>query len=98
MASVFQRVDDSGALLRVASTVVDGGKRVIGSVIPARDQDGQPHPVVAALNQGDHFFGQTHILGEAYIAAYEPLMDGNRVIGAIGVAVEQEKIDAAASR
>lgn len=93
--SIFQRSNEAGDLIRIATTVVgEDGQRALGSVIQAVGADGAPSPVISALNAGEHYFGQTHILGEAYIGAYEPLQDGERVIGALGIAIKQENVDA----
>jgi len=93
--SIFQRVNEAGDLVRVATTVLGAdGKRALGTTIPMVKEDGTPHPVATALKAGEYYFGQAYIQGEAYIAAYEPLLDGATVIGALGVAFKQESVKA----
>lgn len=93
--ALFQKINEAGDLIRVATSVVGAdGQRALGTMIPMVKEDGTPHPVATALKAGKHYFGQTHILGEAYITGYEPLMDGNQVIGALGVGFKQESVKA----
>ncbi|MBL7648108.1 MAG: Cache 3/Cache 2 fusion domain-containing protein [Candidatus Hydrogenedentes bacterium] len=93
--AIFQTLNEAGDLVRVATTVLGpDGKRALGTTIPMVKDDGTPHPVATALKAGQHYFGQTYIQGEAYIAGYEPLLDGTTVIGALGVAFKQESVKA----
>ena len=50
--TVFQRMNDAGDMLRIATSVQSEGRRAIGTFIAARGPDGQPNPVVDAVLKG----------------------------------------------
>jgi hypothetical protein len=86
-ASVFQRMNEQGDLMRVATTVLDGrGRRALGTYIPARAPDGGATPAVVAGLQGKPFRGHSNVLGVPFLTAFEPFTDGKgRVIGMLAV-------------
>lgn len=94
--TVFQRVDESGDMLRVATTVPTAdGARAIGTYIAAQGADGTPNPVVSALLAGESYFGTAQVVGETYVTGYGPLLDGSGdVVGAIFVGLPQTDVDA----
>ncbi len=48
-ATIFQRMNEQGDMLRVATSVTKAdGTRAIGTYIPAVEPDGKPNPVLAA--------------------------------------------------
>ena len=51
--TLFQRMNDQGDLLRIATNVIEKDRRAIGTFIPAIDPDGQPNPVAAATGPID---------------------------------------------
>ncbi|MEN6603593.1 MAG: methyl-accepting chemotaxis protein [Bryobacteraceae bacterium] len=85
--SVFQRMNEQGDMLRVASTVrTPSGGRAVGTYVPAIGPDGTPSPMVSAVLRGETFRGSTLVVDDWYVAAYEPLRDvGGKVIGLIAV-------------
>ncbi|CCH88922.1 Methyl-accepting chemotaxis sensory transducer [Modestobacter italicus] len=93
-ATVFQRMDDAGDMLRVATNVVSAtGSRAIGTYIPAVAADGTANPVLAAVLAGQTYRGTAFVVDSWYVTAYEPLFDaGGRVIGMLYVGVEQESL------
>ncbi len=94
-ATIFQRMNDAGDLLRVATNVeTHDGKRAIGTYIPAVNPDGQTNPVVAALLRGETFRGRAYVVNAWYITAYQPIWDASRqhVVGALYVGVKQENL------
>lgn len=94
-ATIFQRMNETGDMLRVATSVIDkDGYRAIGTYIPAVNPDGKPNPVVASLLRGDTFRGRAFVVDAWYITAYQPLWnrDRSRVIGALYVGVKQENL------
>jgi methyl-accepting chemotaxis protein len=93
-ATVFQRMNDEGDLLRVATTVpgAEGG-RAIGTFIPATGADGTPNGVVAAVLAGDVYHGTAQVVGQPYITAYAPLVGSDgEVLGAVFVGTPQAEV------
>lgn len=91
--TVFQRMNEEGDFLRVATTVLRDGRRATGSFIPARMADGSENPVAAALRRGEVFNGNAFVAGQWLVTAYLPLKDASgRVTGAVYVG-EQPDVD-----
>jgi hypothetical protein len=84
-STIFQRMDDQGNMLRIATTVKKAtGERAIGTFIPVVSADGKPNPVVATVLQGKTYLGRAFVVNAWFIAAYQPIADGNgRVVGMI---------------
>jgi methyl-accepting chemotaxis protein len=92
--TVFQRVDEGGDMLRVATSVTnDEGNRVIGTAIGATGADGTPNAVVASLLAGEAYYGTALVVGQPFVTAYAPLMAGEEVVGALFVGVPQSEVD-----
>ncbi|MBW6512221.1 MAG: Cache 3/Cache 2 fusion domain-containing protein [Desulfuromonadaceae bacterium] len=94
-ATIFQRMNDAGDLLRVATNVETlDGSRAIGTYIPAINPDGKPNPVITALLRGETFRGRAYVVNAWYITAYQPIWDAaqKRVVGALYVGVKQENL------
>ena len=94
MCTVFQRMNEAGDMLRVATNVQSAdGQRAIGTYIPAVGPDKEPNPVVAALLRGETYVGRAKVVNDWCITAYEPIRDEDgRVTGAIFVGVKQENV------
>jgi methyl-accepting chemotaxis protein len=92
-ATIFQRINDAGDMLWVATTLVTkDGARAIGTSIAAKGADGTANPVLSTVLAGDTFTGTANVLGRAYIASYEPLRDaGGSVIGMVFIGDPQEE-------
>lgn len=89
VSTIFVRMNDAGDMLRVATTVVSGGRRAIGTYIPARDKAGTPSPVIAKVLGGETYRGIANVVGRWHEAAYTPITDPRgRVIGMLFVGVE----------
>jgi methyl-accepting chemotaxis protein len=89
--TLFQRMNDAGDMLRVATTVIgNDGRRGIGTFIAATGADGSRNPVVAAALRGERFVGRAFVVNDWYLAAYEPIRDGNRTIGMLFVGVPEK--------
>ncbi|MBB3675671.1 methyl-accepting chemotaxis protein [Modestobacter versicolor] len=91
-ATIFQRLNAEGNMLRVATNVVSAtGSRAIGTYIPAIGANGTPSPVIAAVLAGQTYRGTAFVVDSWYVTAYQPLFDaGGQVIGMIYVGVKQE--------
>jgi len=90
--TIFQRMNPAGDLLRVCTNVKKkDGQRAIGTFIPARNPDGSPNPVVAAILAGQSYLGRAFVVDRWYITAYEPIKNASgEIIGALYTGVPQE--------
>jgi len=92
--TIFQRMNESGDMLRVCTNVQKkDGARAIGTYIARTNADGTPNAVVAAVLRGETYQGRALVVGRWYVAAYEPIVDqSNKVIGMLYVGVPQESV------
>lgn len=92
-ATVFQRMDGAGGLLRVATSVRTAeGKRAAGTFLPVTNPDGQPNAVVAAIAAGKPFAGRAKVVGEWMLTVYEPIMnEAGEPLGALFVGLPEAK-------
>ncbi len=93
VATIFQRMDEAGNLLRVATSVrTKEGQRAIGTFLPVTNPNGQPNPVVATVLKGETFHGRALVVGQWMITAYSPVKaaDG-RIIGALFVGLPERE-------
>lgn len=95
-ATVFQRMNDKGDMLRVATTIkTSEGKRAIGTYIPAVNPDGTPNPVIAAIIKGDTYHGRAFVVNAWYLTAYQPIKDSTgSLVGMLYVGVKQKNVEA----
>ncbi|GAA3797217.1 methyl-accepting chemotaxis protein [Cellulomonas soli] len=93
--TVFQRMDESGNMLRVATSVPTAdGTRAIGTYIPATGADATPNAVVTSLLAGQPYYGTASVVGAPYVTAYAPIVAGDQVVGALFVGIPQSEVDA----
>ena len=99
-ATLFQRMDDQGDMLRIATSVIGlDGKRAIGTFIPAASADGQPNPVIAAVMRGEIYVGRAFVSDAWYLATYRPITDGQgKVTGMLFVGSNETDMNAALIR
>jgi methyl-accepting chemotaxis protein len=92
--TVFQRMNVSGDMLRVATNVTKkDGTRAIGTFIPSVNPDGKANPVIAAVMRGETFTGRAYVVNNWFIAAYEPIRDaGNKIIGMLYVGIPIDSV------
>ena len=90
VSSIFQRINDSGDMLRIASTVptdASGKKRAMGTLLPGSNE------VVQKVLSGESFKGLSDVLGEPHLTAYEPLVDNSgKIVGIIAVALKLDNV------
>ena len=98
--TIFQRMNDEGDMLRVATTVMrTNGRRAVGTYIPATNPSGDRNTVVATLLRGETYYGRAFVVNKWYTTAYEPVFDHERrVIGAVYVGMLQEEAASLAKR
>lgn len=95
-ATIFQRMNDRGDMLRVATTVqTTSNKRAIGTYIPAVNPDGSNNPVVSAILQDKPYHGRAYVVNAWYLTAYEPLKDSaGNLVGMLYVGIKQKAVEA----
>ena len=94
--TIFQRMNDQGDMLRVATNVEDlENRRAIGTYIPAFLPDGTANPVTAAVLKSQPYRGIAYVVNTWYLTAYEPIRDKDGKI--IGMLYVGEKLEAVAS-
>ncbi len=95
-ATIFQRMNDQGDMLRVATTVINRtGQRAVGTFIPVIGADGQPNAVLATVLKGQPFVGRAKVVDHYYLTAYHPIFDEQKkVVGMIYTGVREENVDA----
>lgn len=93
-ATIFQRMNDTGDMLRVATNVEKlDGTRAVGTYIPAVNPDGTPNPVVSTVMSGETFRGTAYVVNAWYATAYEPIRDSaGEIIGILYVGVPQQGV------
>jgi methyl-accepting chemotaxis protein len=94
-ASVFQRMNEDGDMLRIATNVLQSnGMRAIGTYIPAQNPDGSPNEVITAVLRGETFLGRAFVVNAWYITAYLPLWDTDHkeIVGVLYYGAKQENV------
>jgi len=95
-ATIFQRMNEQGDMLRVATSVkTTEGRRAIGTYIPAIQPDNAPNPVVAAILKDKTYHGRAFVVNAWYLTAYEPIKDrAGKIVGMLYVGVKQKNVEA----
>lgn len=95
-ATIFQRINEQGDMLRVATTVrTADNRRAIGTYIPAINPDGTPNPVISSILSGKAYHGRAYVVNDWYLTAYEPMYDQARqLVGMLYVGVRQQAVAA----
>jgi methyl-accepting chemotaxis protein len=76
--TIFQRMNADGDMLRICTNVINSqNKRAVGTYIAAKNADGAPNPVLAAVLQGQRYVGRAWVVNAWYICAYGPIFDAN---------------------
>ena len=94
-ATIFQRMNERGDMLRVATTVADmADKRAIGTYIPAINPDGTKNRVIAAILGDKTYHGRAFVVNAWYLTAYEPLKNKDgELVGMLYVGVRQKAVE-----
>jgi hypothetical protein len=85
--TIFQRMNDKGDMLRLATNVLTlDGKRAISTFIPATNVGGQPNPVLNKVLNGQTYVGRAFVVNAWYTTAYKPIFDDHKqVVGMLYV-------------
>jgi methyl-accepting chemotaxis protein len=91
VATLFQRMNETGDMLRIATTVrAPNGERAIGTFLPARQPDGSPSAVVGTVLRGETYRGRALVVGQWMLTSYQPLRDdAGNVIGMLFVGLPE---------
>ena len=73
-ATLFQRMNSAGDMLRIATNVKKDGQRAVGTFIPAINPDGKPNPVLSEVLAGRTYIGRAFVVDRWYVTAYQPLI------------------------
>jgi methyl-accepting chemotaxis protein len=87
--TVFQRMNEQGDLLRVATNILKtNGKRAIGTYIPSSS------PVAQTIRSGQTFRGTAYVVNAWYLTQYKPIRDvSGNVIGCLYVGILQQGVN-----
>lgn len=93
-ATVFQRMNEQGDMLRIATSVVAAaGKRAIGTYIPARMPDGSPNEVLGKVLKGTPYTGRAFVVDRWYVSSYRPIKDAEgAVTGMLYVGIPEKDV------
>ncbi len=95
-ATIFQRMNEQGDMLRVATNVKTSEQtRAIGTYIPSLHPDGAEDPVISTVLKGETYLGRAFVVNNWYITTYKPLysIEGS-LIGMLYVGIKQEYVEA----
>lgn len=92
--TIFQRMNPSGDMLRVATNVSkEDGTRAIGTYIHSTNADGKPNPVITAIMKGNSFTGRAYVVNKWFVTSYEPIRDAaDQIIGMLYVGIPIESV------
>ncbi len=92
--TIFQKMNDAGDMLRVATNVIGKDKkRAIGTYIPAVNADGSKNAVIETVVSGKRYIGRAFVVDSWYITAYSPLKNASgELIGMSYVGIKQESV------
>ncbi len=95
-ATIFQRINDAGDMLRVSTTVrMSDGKRAIGTFIPAKLPNGKDNPVISDILRGDAYKGRAYVVNTWNQTGYQPILDNQKkVVGMLYVGIPETKVEA----
>ncbi len=94
-ATIFQRMNESGDMLRVATNVITkDGRRAIGTYIPTFDDAGNKNQIINSVLASKTYIGKAFVVNAWYLTVYTPFMDeSGKVIGMVYVGVKQESVE-----
>ncbi len=97
-ATIFQRLNEGGDMLRVASSLKsDHGTRAIGTFVPAEGRADESAKVLQTVLSGKTYVGKEVLNKVVYLTAYQPLKNTRgAVVGMLNTALPEEQIEAAA--
>jgi len=94
-ATIFQRMNEKGDMLRVATTVRNiRDERAVGTYIPAVNPDGAANPVISSILKSEPYYGRAYVVDTWYLSVYEPIIDrSGHIIGMLYVGAKQKSLE-----
>jgi hypothetical protein len=94
--TLFQRMNETGDMLRVATSVLGrDGRRAIGTYIPFYNPDGTRNPVLEKVLRGETFQGRAYVVNDWYLTAYQPIRDrSGSIVGMLYTGVKLKTLEA----
>jgi len=83
-ATIFRKLDDS-TMIRIATSIVKDGKRIVDTKIYPKLDDGSPNPIITAVLNGKQYVGRVNVEGEWVNGVYEPFVEKGQIVGMIFV-------------
>jgi methyl-accepting chemotaxis protein WspA len=94
--TIFQRMNDDGDMLRVATNVKTlSDQRAVATYIPSTNPDGSRNEVVSTVMSGNTYRGVAYVVNSWYVTVYEPIKTNSGEI--IGMLYGGEKVNAVES-
>jgi methyl-accepting chemotaxis protein len=95
LCTIFQRINEQGDMLRISTNIIsEDGTRQVGTLIPAKQANGIPNAIIAAVLSGNSYSGRAQVLGDWCLTSYEPIKDNtNSIVGMLGIAVKEESVE-----
>ncbi|CAN2040822.1 methyl-accepting chemotaxis protein [Candidatus Magnetomoraceae bacterium gMMP-15] len=89
--SIFQRINDEGDMLLVATTQkMNGNSRATSYYMPSVSENGEPNPVISAILRNNTYKGRAYIVNDWFISAFKPIKDeDDRIIGMLNVGARE---------
>lgn len=93
--TIFQRINDNGDMLRVATNVkLENGNRAIGTYIPSVNTDGTSNEIVQKVLNKQSYFGSAFVVNQYYHSVYEPITNSDgKIIGMLYSGVSMNEAD-----
>ena len=93
-SSIMLRMNEQGDFIRVATSVVKDGRRQIGVVLPALEEDGSPNPFSRDIVAGKTAVGRTYVEDYVFVSSALPLTDGaGSIVGLYGLGIRQDLME-----
>ncbi|MBF0406103.1 MAG: Cache 3/Cache 2 fusion domain-containing protein [Candidatus Riflebacteria bacterium] len=91
-STIFHRLNEKGDMLRIGTSVISKeGKRAIGTVIFAQDENGVANTVIKNILDGKNFVGRAFVVDAWNATAYEPMYsDSGKVNGMLFVGIPEK--------
>ncbi|MBF0451576.1 MAG: Cache 3/Cache 2 fusion domain-containing protein [Candidatus Magnetomorum sp.] len=88
--SIFQRMNEHGDMMLVATTLKSNNKRATSFYMPAFYANGEVNPIISSILKDEKYKGRAYIVNDWFISAFKAIKDENdEVIGMINVGAKE---------
>lgn len=95
-ATIFQRMNEDGDMLRVATTVPQAalGLRATGTFLGHREQTGELNAIIKQVLAGEDFLGLAEVVDAWYLTLYTPIRDSkdDAIVGMLYVGLNLDTL------